>query len=160
VYFWVDVNIKPFIYNVKYILLTEDAQLIAQGQQGAVGECMEFAIRSNMFMELIALAQSNHPEGMFVICLDVIIELIYKIKSMPIIHNNNMHKSLLQMNRFIFGYLASDIIEINDPDEMNLSLRVILDFLKIITHLGLDVNPEISKFFIEEASNFGKSRGT
>ena len=100
-------------------------------------------MRSNMFMEIIALAQSNHPDGMFVICLEMIIELIYKIKCMPIIHNNNMHKSLLQMTRFIYSYLQSDIIEVNDPNEMNMSCRVILDFLRIITYLGLDVNPEI-----------------
>lgn len=121
---------------------------------------MEYCIRNNMFMEVIALAQSDHPEGMFIVCLDFIIQLILEIRSMPIIHNDKMHKSLIQMTKFINQYLANDIIEVNDPHECNLRIRVILDFLQMITDLSLERSPEIAKFFIEEASSFGKSRGT
>jgi hypothetical protein len=62
---------------------------------GSIGDCMEYTIRTNMIMEIVAFAQSDNPEGMFSACLDFIIDLARKIKSMPIIHNNKMHKSLL-----------------------------------------------------------------
>ena len=127
--FWVDANLKPYLKRIEYILLEEDNILIQNGQRGAIGECMEYCIRNNMFMEVIALAQSDHPEGMFIICLDFIIQLILEIKSMPIIHNDKMHKSLIQMTKFINQYLSNDIIEVNDPQECNLRVRVILDFL-------------------------------
>ena len=89
-------------------------------QTGSIGECMEYTIRNNIFMEMVALAQSDHPQGMFTICLDFIIILAKKIKNMPLIHNDKVHRSLLQMTKCIHGYIKNDFIEINDADETNM----------------------------------------
>jgi hypothetical protein len=56
---------------------------------------MEYAIRNNILMEIVTLAQQDIPPGIFVICLQVIIELATKIRSIPIIHNDKVHRSLL-----------------------------------------------------------------
>jgi len=80
---------------------------------------MEFAIANNIFMEVIALAQSDHPMGMFVVCLNFIIDLAQGIRSMPIIHNDKMHKSLLQVNKLILSYIKNDMVEVNDPEMLN-----------------------------------------
>ena len=79
---------------------------------------------------------------------------------MPIIHNNKMHKSLLQMTKYIHGYIKNDIRNVNDPDQMCQYIRTILEFIHMVTELGINVDPEMAKFFIEEASCFGKSRLT
>ena len=113
---------------------------------------MVFALSENLFIEIIAMAQSDHPSGMFVVCLNMIIELALGIKSMPIIHNDKMHKSLLKVNQLILSHIKENIIEINDPDQKDQKIRTILDFLKMLTDLSLDTNSDISKFFINEAS--------
>lgn len=64
------------------------------------------------------------------------------------------------MTKCINGYIVNDIIDINDADMKNSYVRAILDFTNMITELGTNRDPEISKFFIEEASQFGKCRGT
>jgi len=46
-------------------------------------------------MEVVAFAQTDEPQGMFNICLDFISEMAGKIRSMPIVHNSKVHKSLL-----------------------------------------------------------------
>ena len=56
---------------------------------------------------------------MQIICLDFIIDMMYGIKNTPIIHNDKMHKSLLQVNKLIKGYIQNDMIEVNDPDMVN-----------------------------------------
>lgn len=56
---------------------------------------------------------------MQIICLEFVIDLMYGIKSTPIIHNDKMHKSLLQVNKLIKGYIQNDMIDINDPDQLN-----------------------------------------
>jgi len=156
----IDFKLKPHLDNMQKILMEEDANLIRQNLQGTIGECMEYAIANNIFMEVIALAQSDYPQGMFVPCLDFIIELASHIQSMPIIHNDKMHKSLLQVNKLILSYIKNDMLDINDPDSLNEQVRTILDFMKMLTHLSLDRNAEIAKFFIEEASQYARSRGT
>jgi hypothetical protein len=80
---------------------------------------MEYAISNDMFLKIIALAQSDYPQGMFVLCLDFIIDLIYNIKSTPIVHNDKMHKSLLQVNNLIRSYIINDMIDVNDPNMIN-----------------------------------------
>lgn len=129
-------------------------------QQGSIGECMEYTIRNNVFMEMVALAQSDQPHGMFTICLDFMIVLAKKIRNMPLIHNDKVHRSLLQMAKCIHGYIKNDIIEINDPEERSMYVRTILDFVRMITDLVLDRDPEICKFFIEEQSQLQKTYGT
>lgn len=52
---------------VEQILIDEDIKL--GGQQGQIGECMEFCIRENVFMEILAFAQVDNPIGMFNICI-------------------------------------------------------------------------------------------
>ena len=111
-------------------------------------------------MEMVALAQSDHPQSMFTICLDFIIVLAKKIKNMPLIHNDKVHRSLLQMAKYIHGYIKNDIIEVNDTEERSMYVRTILDFIEMITELVLDRDPEISKFFIEEQSQYSKTSGT
>ena len=54
--FFVDSNLKPYLKNIEYILLEEDKNLILTNQQGTIGDCMEYAIRENIFMEVITLA--------------------------------------------------------------------------------------------------------
>jgi hypothetical protein len=56
------------------------------------------------------------------------------------------------MTKFIHGYVSNDILEINDKDESNMYVRTILEYLKTITEMSLNRDPEISKFFIDEAS--------
>lgn len=58
----------------------------------------------------------------------------------------------MQMTKFIHGYVSNDILEINDKDESNMYVRTILEYLKTITDMSLNRDPEISKFFIDEAS--------
>jgi hypothetical protein len=70
-YFLVDVYLKKYVIAIQDILIEED-DLLA-GQIGSVGDCMEFTIRNNIPMEMVALAQSNNPNGMFTVCLDFII---------------------------------------------------------------------------------------
>jgi hypothetical protein len=139
------------------MLLEEDEQSFSTG---SIGECIEYMVRKNLFMEVCALAQSDHPHGMFSICLNFMIEIATKIKSMPIIHNDKVHRSLLQMTKCINGYIVNDIIDINDTDMKVEYVRSILEFTNMITGLGTNRDPEISRFFIEEASQYGKSRGT
>ena len=117
-------------------------------------------VRKNIFMEVCALGQSDYPVGMFTICLDFMIEVSTQIKSMPIIHNDKVHRSLIQMTKCINGFIENDIIDINDPEMMNTYVRAILEFSNMITELGTNRDPEISRFFIDEASHNGKSRGT
>jgi hypothetical protein len=64
------------------------------------------------------------------------------------------------MTKFIHGYIKNDIKNVNDPEQICSYVRTILEFLNLVTELGLNVDPEMAKFFIEEASVFGKSRGT
>ena len=64
------------------------------------------------------------------------------------------------MNKLIFSYIKNDMVDINDPELNNEQIRTMLEFVKMISVLCLDRNSEISKFFIEEASQYGKSRGT
>lgn len=54
--FFVDQNLKPYLKNIEYILLEEDKNLILTNQSGTIGDCMEYAIRENIFMEVITLA--------------------------------------------------------------------------------------------------------
>lgn len=89
---------------------------------------------------------------MFVISLDFMIEMAYNIKSMPIMHNNKMHKALLQVNKLIYSYIKNDLMDINDSEMRNESVRIIIDLMKMQTFLTLNRNSEISKFFIEEVS--------
>jgi hypothetical protein len=56
---------------------------------------MEYAIRENIIMEAVTLAQTDQPQGMFSVCVDFIIGLATNIKSMPIIHNDKVHRSML-----------------------------------------------------------------
>ena len=130
------------------------------GQIGSVGDCMEYTIRNNIPMEMVALAQSNNPSGMFTVCLDFIIQLATKIKSIPIIHNDKVHRSLLQMTRCIHGQIKNDICDINDHEMKNMYVRTVLEFTNMISELSTNKDAEISKFFIEEASQYGKTRGT
>ena len=106
------------------------------------------------------MGQSDCPIGMFPICLDFMIEVCTQIKSMPIIHNDKVHRSLLQMTRCINGFIENDIIDVNDPEMMSTYVRAILEFSNMIAELGTNRDAEISRFFIEEASQYGKSRGT
>lgn len=53
---------------------------------------------------------------MFEVCIDFMVDLLYNIKSTPIIHNDKMHKSLLQVNRLIRDKMKNDMIEVNDPE--------------------------------------------
>lgn len=82
------------------------------------------------------------------------------IKSMPLIHNDKVHKSLLKMSKCIHMNIKENIIEINDPEQKSIYVRTILDFIRMITDLCVEKDPEISKFFIDEASQYGKTRGT
>ena len=86
--------------------------------------------------------------------------LAKKIKNMPLIHNDKVHRSLLQMAKCIHGYIKNDFIEVNDADETNMQVRTCLDFIEMITYLVLDRDPEISKFFIEEQIQYQRSSGT
>lgn len=79
---------------------------------------------------------------------------------MPIIHNDKVHRSLLQMCKCIHGYIKNDIIDINDPDEKSMYVRTIIDFMDMITQLVLNRDSDISKFFIEEQSQYGRNNGT
>lgn len=136
--------LSPYIENMKQLLLEEDMQ------QGSIGECIEYTIRNNVFMEIVAVAQSDAPHGMFAVCLDLMIVLARKIRNMPLIHNDKVHRSLLQMSKFIHAQIKNDVIEINDPDERNMNIRTILDFVIMLTDLALDRDAEISRLFIEE----------
>ena len=80
------------------------------------------------------------------------VELSTKIRSMPIIHNDKVHRSLLQITKCINGYIVNDIIDVNDQEMKDQHVRAILEFTNMITELGTNRDPEISKFFIEEAS--------
>ena len=42
----------------------------------------------------------------------------------------------------------------------NMYVRTVLEFINMISELSTNKDPEISKFFIEEASQYGKTRGT
>lgn len=53
-YFLVDVYLKKYIIAIQDILIEEDDML--SGQIGSVGDCMEFTIRNNIPMEMVALA--------------------------------------------------------------------------------------------------------
>jgi len=64
------------------------------------------------------------------------------------------------MAKCIHGYIKNDIIEVNDTEERSMYVRTILDFIEMITELVLDRDPEISKFFIEEQSQYSKTSGT
>ena len=121
---------------------------------------MEFAIREHIIIEVVTLAQTDQPEGMFMVCLDFIISLATNIKSMPIIHNDRVHRSLLQLAKCIQHSIKNDIYDINDPDELNQYSRSILDFMRLITDLACNRDPETARFFIEEASQYGRARGT
>ena len=76
------------------------------------------------------------------------------------IHNDKVHRSLLQVTKCMNGFIKNDIIEINDPEESSLYVRTILEYLHMVTQLGINKDSEIARFFIEEASQYGKSRGT
>ena len=56
------------------------------------------------------------------------------------------------MIRNVYNLIKNDNIDVNDPDERNISLRSILDFLQMVTRLSLTHDPEVSRFFIEETS--------
>jgi hypothetical protein len=62
--------------------------------------------------------------------------------------------------RNVYNLIKNDNIDVNDPDERNISLRSILDFLHMVTRLSLTHDPEVARFFIEETSQMGKFRGT
>jgi hypothetical protein len=64
------------------------------------------------------------------------------------------------MTKFIHGYIKNDIRNVNDPDQICSYIRTILEFIHMVSGLGLNIDPEMAKFFIEEASSYGKSRGT
>lgn len=64
------------------------------------------------------------------------------------------------MTRCINGFIENDIIDVNDPEMMSSYVRAILEFSNMIAELGTNRDAEISRFFIEEASQYGKSRGT
>ena len=150
----IDIYLKPKIDNIKQILLEEDQQ------DGSIGECMEYVQRKNVFMEMVAMAQTDMPHGMFTICLDFMIVMAKQIRNMDIIYNDKVHKSLLQMSKCIHANIKNDIIEINDMDETSMYVRTILDFMNMITDLVLNRNTQISKFFIEEQSMLQKTHGT
>lgn len=50
----IDTYLKPKLLVVQQILIDEDISM--GGQQGQIGECMEFCIRENVFMEVLAFA--------------------------------------------------------------------------------------------------------
>lgn len=79
---------------------------------------------------------------------------------MPLIHNSQVHKSLLRIFSCVLVSLRNDVIDINDSAEMNLQVGTILELLEAVTQLSLNRDPEISKFFIEEVNQKGKTRGT
>lgn len=97
---------------------------------------------------------------MNVVCMNFVTELANSIVSMPIIHSDKMHKSLLQLSKLILEDIKNDHIEVNDPRQVSEIVRAILEFFQMITKHSVEKNPEIAKFFIEEASTYGKSRGT
>lgn len=146
----VDIHLKPFVDQMLDMLLEEDRQM--EGQQGSIGECMEFTISNSVFLEMEALAQSNQPNGMFTICLQFLLDLVTCIKSMPLIHNGNVHRTLLRICNCIYVSLKNDVYDVNDANEVNLQIGTILDFMETITQLSLNKDPEISKFFIEEST--------
>ncbi len=104
------------------------------GQIGSIGDCMEFAIRKNIFMEFATLAYSDMPPGMFTNCLEVIIELATKIKSIPLIHNDKVHRSLFKVCKCIHSYIKEDIFDINDAEGNSKKIDCIFSFLEMITN--------------------------
>ena len=48
-------------------------------EPGSIGECMEYTIRNNLFMEMVSLAQLDNPKGLFSVCLNFIMQMISKI---------------------------------------------------------------------------------
>lgn len=101
------------------ILKEEDRLLSQQMGAGSIGECMEFAIRTNLIMEVVTMAQTDQPPGMFTVCLDFFIDLATKIKGMPVIHNDKVHRSILQLAKCIEHSIKSDIQDVNDPNELS-----------------------------------------
>lgn len=73
---------------------------------------------------------------------------------------DKVHKSLFQICKCIHSYIREDFIDINDPEADNNKVKIILSFLETITNLSINKDQEISKFFIEESTQYGKFRGT
>lgn len=131
-----------------------------EGQQGSIGECMEFTISNSVFLEMESLAQSNQPQGMFSVGLQFLLDLVTGIRTMPLIHNGNMHRSLLRICNCVFISLKNDVWDINDKKGTSTHVDSILEFMETMTQLSLNKDPEISKFFIEESTQKGRFRGT
>ena len=56
--------------------------------------------------------------------------------------------------KFMGDYIQNDMIDINErANDLNsiAYIRSILDFIEMITDLSLNVDPEISKFFLEDS---------
>ena len=153
-----DLHLRPYVDRMLELLLEEDEALV--GQPGSIGDRMEFFISNQIFIEMEALAQSNQPEGMFSLAIGFLIQVVCKVRAMPLIHNSQVHKTMLRIFSCILVSLRSDVIDVNDSAEMNLQVGTVLSLLEAVTQLSLNRDPEISKFFIEEVNQAGKTRGT
>ena len=155
----INMLLQPSLNQVKLILLEEDKIQLREHGIGSFGECMEYAFNENIFIECAALAQNNEPPGIFNLCVNFIIDLALNVRGMPIIHNDKVHRALIQLARCIHSFIDQNIFLVNDTKESPAEYsNTVLRYMQMITELSVNRNPDISKFFIEE-KRFGKERG-
>lgn len=80
---------------------------------GGIGDCIEFVIRKNVIVDLVSFAQSDHPKGMFDLCVELVTKLCGTIRSFHLMHNDRVHRHLLQLTKFICDNISNDLMEVN-----------------------------------------------
>lgn len=108
----VDLYLRPYIERISWILIEEDKT--QRKEPGSIGDCLEYMIRHNVFMDITSLAQLDNPKGLFPMCMTFVMEMLQEIKAMALIHNDKVHRSLTQISRNLHSQLKNDIVDINE----------------------------------------------
>jgi hypothetical protein len=151
----VELHIRPHLDEIRRVLLEEDREILKEPGEGGIGDCIEFAMRKNFVVDLVSFAQSDHPKGMFELCVDFLTCVCGKVRSLQIMHNDRVHRQLLQLVKFLSDSISNDIIEVNSSSfdvESKRRVSVLLDFVNMVISTALNSDRELTKFFIEETS--------
>jgi len=69
------------------------------------------------------------------------------------VHNSRVHKQLLKLLSFLYVQIKNGEIEINAKQfdmKSNLYVKTVFEYVYMVIYLSLNVDPEITKFFIED----------
>lgn len=113
-----------------------------------------------MFVDLVSFAQSDHPEGMFELCVTFITNLCQRVRSLNLMHNSRVHRHLLQLMKFITDNVSNDLIEVTFREfdlKSRRKVKIILRYVEMVVCTALNKDPELIKFFVEEISRTSSS---